>query len=37
MTNNQERIYRDDFGEVMIPIERKWGVQTQRSLENFRI
>ena len=37
MTNNQKRIYSDDFGEVVIPEGRKWGVQTQRSLENFAI
>lgn len=37
MTNNQKRVHRDDFGEVEIPEERKWGVQTQRSLENFAI
>lgn len=37
MTNNQKRIYRDDFGEVAISAGRKWGVQTQRSLENFEI
>lgn len=37
MTNNQKKIHRDDFGEVVIPEGRKWGVQTQRSLENFAI
>lgn len=37
MTNNQKRIVRDDFGEVVIPEGRKWGVQTQRSLDNFAI
>jgi fumarate hydratase class II len=31
------RIERDSFGEIRVPIERLWGAQTQRSLENFRI
>ncbi len=31
------RIERDTMGEMKIEIERLWGSQTQRSLENFRI
>lgn len=27
----------DSMGEVLVPEERLWGAQTQRSLENFRI
>ena len=27
----------DSLGEVRIPVDRLWGAQTQRSLENFRI
>lgn len=28
---------RDTMGEILVPAERHWGAQTQRSLENFRI
>lgn len=31
------RIESDSMGEVMVPKDRKWGAQTQRSLENFEI
>ena len=31
------RIEKDYIGEVMIPVDKEWGAQTQRSLENFRI
>ena len=31
------RIEKDSIGEVMIPVDKEWGAQTQRSLENFRI
>jgi fumarate hydratase class II len=31
------RIERDSMGEVQVPAERRYGAQTQRSLENFRI
>lgn len=37
MKENKRRVEQDVFGEVTIPEERKWGVQTQRSLENFAI
>lgn len=31
------RIEHDTMGEIAVPEERKWGAQTQRSLENFKI
>lgn len=31
------RVERDSLGDVMIPEDKEWGPQTQRSLENFRI
>ena len=31
------RIEHDTMGEIAVPAERKWGAQTQRSRENFRI
>jgi fumarate hydratase class II len=31
------RIEKDTMGEVKVPIEKYWGAQTQRSLENFTI
>jgi fumarate hydratase class II len=31
------RIETDTFGEIAVPVDRLWGAQTQRSLENFRI
>lgn len=31
------RIEKDTLGQVEIPVERLWGAQTQRSLENFPI
>ena len=34
---NAHRIDDDCLGEVRVPVERLWGAQTQRSLENFRI
>ena len=33
----ETRIERDSMGEVAVPADRYWGVQTQRSLENFPI
>jgi fumarate hydratase class II len=37
--NNEKRfrIERDSMGEIEVEIDRLWGAQTQRSLENFRI
>ena len=31
------RTERDSMGEIQVPSEKKWGAQTQRSLENFNI
>ncbi|ESK98318.1 fumarate hydratase [Moniliophthora roreri MCA 2997] len=31
------RIERDTFGELQVPVDRYWGAQTQRSLQNFDI
>ncbi|MEN9504340.1 MAG: putative fumarate hydratase class [Actinomycetota bacterium] len=31
------RVERDSMGEVMVPADRYWGAQTQRSLEHFAI
>ena len=31
------RTERDSMGEVLVPKDRLWGAQTQRSLENFKI
>ncbi len=33
----QTRTEKDSMGEVLVPADRYWGAQTQRSLENFRI
>ena len=33
----QYRIEKDTMGEIQVPIEKLWGAQTQRSLENFKI
>src|SRR5882672_2454628 len=32
-----KRIETDSMGEVEVDAERRWGAQTQRSLEHFRI
>jgi fumarate hydratase class II len=31
------RIEHDSMGAIAVPADRRWGAQTQRSLENFRI
>ena len=31
------RVARDSMGEILVPADRYWGAQTQRSLEHFRI
>jgi fumarate hydratase class II len=31
------RVERDSMGEVRVPVEAKWGAQTQRAVENFAI
>lgn len=33
----QHRTEYDTLGEVLVPADRLWGAQTQRSLQNFRI
>ena len=32
-----KRVERDSLGEIHVPVDRIWGAQTQRSLENFPI
>jgi fumarate hydratase, class II len=32
-----QRIEHDSLGTVLVPEDRRWGAQTQRSLENFPI
>ena len=34
---NDYRTEHDSMGEMLVPIDRLWGAQTQRSLENFPI
>lgn len=31
------RVEKDTLGEIRVPADRRWGAQTQRSLENFKI
>ena len=31
------RTETDSFGEVVVPSDKLWGAQTQRSLQNFKI
>ncbi len=33
----RKRVEKDAFGEISVPMEHKWGAQTQRSLGNFPI
>jgi fumarate hydratase class II len=33
----ETRAETDAFGEVLVPADKYWGAQTERSLENFRI
>ena len=37
--NNKEKfkIERDSLGEIKVPVNKYWGAQTQRSIENFKI
>jgi fumarate hydratase class II len=37
MTNAKHRIETDTFGEIVVPANKYWGAQTQRSLQNFKI
>ena len=32
-----DRIEHDSMGEILVPADRYWGAQTQRSLQNFPI
>ncbi|KAJ8084149.1 fumarase fum1 [Marasmius tenuissimus] len=31
------RVEKDTFGDLQVPVDRYWGAQTQRSLQNFDI
>jgi len=31
------RIEKDTFGDLEVPVDKYWGAQTQRSLQNFDI
>ncbi len=31
------RIEKDTMGEVKVPVDKYWGAQTQRSIQNFEI
>lgn len=33
----QYRIEKDTMGEIKVPVDKLWGAQTERSLENFKI
>ncbi len=35
--NSQFRTEKDSLGDVKVPVDRYWGAQTQRSVENFPI
>ncbi len=35
--NAPHRVETDSMGEMLVPSDRLWGAQTQRSLQNFRI
>ena len=37
MNTNDYRKEKDSMGEVLVPADKYWGAQTQRSLQNFRI
>jgi fumarate hydratase class II len=37
MSENEFRIDKDSLGEVRVPVDKLWGAQTQRSIENFPI
>lgn len=37
LKTKKTRIEKDSFGEIAVPVNKYWGAQTQRSLENFRI
>ena len=37
MSNKDFRIENDSMGELEVPVDAKWGAQTQRAVENFPI
>ncbi|MBK6598231.1 MAG: class II fumarate hydratase [Proteobacteria bacterium] len=37
MPSPKTRIERDSMGELAVPAEARWGAQTQRAVENFRL
>lgn len=37
ITKDNFRIERDSLGEVLVPSDKLWGAQTQRSLKHFGI
>src|SRR5918995_4686517 len=37
MTAKSTRTELDTFGPIEVPVQRLWGAQTQRSLQNFNI
>ena len=37
MNSEKFRIEKDSMGEILVPNDKIWGAQTQRSLENFKI
>ncbi|KAI0274608.1 fumarate hydratase [Gloeopeniophorella convolvens] len=37
MSSGAYRTEKDTFGELKVPVDRYWGAQTQRSLQNFDI
>jgi fumarate hydratase class II len=34
---NAMRVEKDTMGEISVPVDKYWGAQTQRSLQNFKI
>jgi len=37
MAGDEFRIERDTMGEVRVPVDARWGAQTQRAVENFPV
>jgi fumarate hydratase class II len=35
--NNKVRVEKDTMEEIEVPVDKYWGSQTQRSLQNFVI
>mmetsp|Transcript_15972 Transcript_15972/g.30668 ORF Transcript_15972/g.30668 Transcript_15972/m.30668 type:complete len:509 (-) Transcript_15972:373-1899(-) len=36
-TDREQRVEKDTMGDILVPADRYWGSQTQRSLQNFKI